>query len=67
MFNSKLIKPLVLVSTLQETQEIQEQVKQHYEKKTNPEGRALKKKKALVYSFQKVHTMAVMVHQKAMM
>ena len=66
MFNSKLIKPLVLVSTLQETQEIQEQVKQHYEKKTNPEGRALKKK-ALVYSFQKVHTMAVMVHQKAMM
>ena len=44
MFNSKLIKPLVLVSTLQETQEIQEQVKQHYEKKTNPEGRALKKK-----------------------
>ena len=33
MFNSKLIKPLVLVSTLQETQEIQEQVKQHYEKR----------------------------------
>ena len=66
MFNTKLIKPLVLVSTLQETQWIQEQIKQHCEESQIQKIGHLKKK-ALVYSFQKVHTMAVMVHQKAKM